>query len=120
MKNTKILKRAYKEMDIPCGIYRIYNKTNGKMLIGQSMNLTGILNRHRFLLRMGVHSNKPLQQDWQTYGEENFEFEVLDPLDAAELSTQEKIDDLNALEDIWLEKLNPYEPEGYTPRKSRI
>ena len=78
--DRKELQRAYKETKHPIGVYRIQNKVNGKTIIGTSVNLLAILNRHRAGLRMGGHEIRELQKDWNEHGADAFEFEILDQL----------------------------------------
>lgn len=113
--NKKDLKREYKETLRPMGIFQICNLTNEKIFIGSSLNLDGILNRHRFQLEAGVHHNKDLQTDWNELGAEKFAFEILE-----ELMPRENLDyesELEVLEDLWLEKEEPYGEKGYNERK---
>jgi hypothetical protein len=101
------------------GIFQIRNAINGKVLIGRTLNLDGILNRHRFALRQGNHPNKILQSDWLEYGGENFAFEILDVL-APSADSSRDTENLICLEDLWLEKLQPYGQTGYNePKKTR-
>lgn len=58
-----------------CGIYRIINKSNGKMYIGQSLNVETRLKQHLKSLKNGTHVNKHLQAAFDKYGEEGFCFE---------------------------------------------
>ncbi len=62
---------------------------------------------------MGVLRNKRLQEDWNTYGPDQFTFEVLDYLESEADSLQQQRDDLTELEALWLEKLQPYGGKGY-------
>lgn len=73
----KALRQSYKLSLPPMGIFQIRNAMTGRMLIDQSTNLTGALNRHRTELMLGTHRNKALQHDWRVYGEANFVFDVL-------------------------------------------
>ena len=116
MENKKReLKREYKESERPMGVYQILNTANGKMLVGQSVNLPGIFNREKFTLNAGSHMNKRLQSDWNTFGADNFVFEVLEELKPSECSDIKV--DLNLLEEIWLDTLNPFDDRGYNERK---
>ena len=78
------------------------------------------LNRHRMSLKTNNDSNKALQADWLHYGQEAFIFEVLDVLKPLDIPDYNPSDDLNVLEEMWLEKLQPYEPEGYHPIKKAV
>lgn len=59
------------------GIYKITNKINGKSYIGQSLYLERRFKEHRNKLNKGNHINPHLQNAWNKYGEENFEFEII-------------------------------------------
>ena len=110
-RKTKI--REYKETPHPMGIFQIINKENEKMLIGSSVNLPAILNRHKAELKMGNHRNEVLQKEWKQFGQENFEFNELEILKPADDPTYDPSDDLRVLEDLWIEKLSPFGDKGY-------
>jgi group I intron endonuclease len=113
--NKKDLKREYKLKPPPMGVFQIRNLTNDKVFVGSTLNLEGIFNRYEFQLKMGGHPSKALQKDWNELGAENFAFEILE-----ELEPRENLDDkaeLTFLEDLWLEKLEPYDERGYNERK---
>lgn len=111
----KELTKEYKQNPPPMGVYKIHNIANDKVFIGVSQDLPGILNRHKFTLKMGVHTNKKLQAEWNEMGEENFVFEVLDEITRVE-NTDVKTE-LTFFEDMWLEKLQPYDERGYNEKK---
>ena len=113
--DRKALLREYKETPRPMGVYQIRNTANGKLLVGSSVNLPAILNRHRAALNFGGHQNRELQKDWAEFGAEAFEFEVLDTLAPPERPDYNPSDDLKALEQLWLDKLSPYGERGYNP-----
>lgn len=117
--DKKALLREYKETPRPMGVYQIRNTVNGKLLIGTSVNLPAILNRHRTALRMGSHQNRELQKDWAEFGPEAFEFEVLDTLTPPARPDYKPSDDLRALEELWLDKLSPFGERGYNPEPKR-
>jgi group I intron endonuclease len=113
--NKKEIIREYKQTARPMGVFQIRNLTNDKVFIGSSLNLDGIFNRHRFALNAGSHQNKALQADWNALGAESFAFEILE-----ELEPRENLDDkceLEFLEDLWLEKEQPYGEQGYNVPK---
>lgn len=81
------------------GIYKIKNRANGKFYIGSTNSFSLRWSTHRGQLRSGNHTNKHLQSAWNKYGENNFEFEVL-----------EVIEDYSKLierEEHWFQKLKP-------------
>lgn len=104
--SRKELIRAYKQRRPPMGVYRVQNTTTGHALVAASTDLPSILNRHRAQLRMGGHSSRELQSDWREHGPESFVFEVLDTLTPSAKPDYDPIEDLTALEDLWLEKLS--------------
>ena len=61
-----------------CGIYCIENLVNGKKYIGQSIDVKSRLADHRRRLRNDSHKNIHLQSSWNTYGEDNFDFYIIE------------------------------------------
>lgn len=112
MKTRKELNREYAERVKPAGIYQVKNTVNGKMFLGSSLNLEGPLNRHRFMLKIGSHTNKALQNDWNQLGADAFAFEILEEVKMKDDPNFNLQDELTLLEMIWLEKLQPVE-NGY-------
>ena len=116
----KALKQQYRETPRPMGVFQIRNLTNEKVFVSKSFNLPGSLNRHRFQLQMGSHQNRALQSEWNEGGAPQFAFEILDELTPREVTPDEITTDLNSLESLWLEQLQPYGERGYNePAKSR-
>jgi len=111
--DKRTLKRQYKEAEIPAGVYRVFNTRRDRSLVGSSVNLPAILNRHRAELRMGLHRNRGLQNDWNEVGEDAFAFEMLDTLTPDDTPGYDQKKELQALEDLWLERLSPYGERGY-------
>ena len=57
------------------GVYSIRNKINSKQYIGSAArSIHGRLLDHKFRLKTNVHANQYLQNAWNKYGEEAFEF----------------------------------------------
>lgn len=73
-----------------CGIYQIKNLVNGLCYIGQTHNLRKRFKKHKSMLKQGKHYNKNLQDDFTTYGIENFAFEILEICDEQVLDTKEQ------------------------------
>jgi len=111
-KTRKDLNREYMERVKPAGVYQVKNTLNGRMFLGSSLNLEGPLNRHKFMLKIGSHTNKSLQNDWNELGADNFVFEILEEVNVVDSPNFNLNDELTLLEMIWLEKLNPVE-NGY-------
>lgn len=114
--DKKELKKQYKQTLTPMGIYQVKNLANGKILIGGSKNLKGKLNSIKFQLEMNSCMNKELQNDFNRYMEKNFLFETIDMLEPKEDPNYDYTEDLNVLEEMWLEKLQPYEEKGYNKK----
>jgi hypothetical protein len=118
--NKKEAIREYKMSHRPMGVFQIRNKTNDKVFIDSSNNVPGKVNRHRFALNAGQHVSKSLQADWNELGEAAFEFETIEPLEPRDDPKYDHRSDLETLEDLWLEKLQPYGARGYNqPKISR-
>ena len=116
--NKKELKQNYLQTPRPMGVFQIRNLTNEKVWIGKSENLDGILNRHEFALKANGHQNKQLQADWNELGADKFAFEILEELEYRDNLDLKK--ELEFLEDMWLEKLEPFGNKGYNePKISR-
>ena len=112
-KSRRELNREYAERIKPAGVYQVKNLSNGKVLLGSSLNLEGPLNRHRFILKVGSHTNKALQKDWNDLGTEKFAFEILEEVQRKDDPTFNLSDELTLLEMIWLERLQPFGERGY-------
>lgn len=85
------------------GIYCIKNLKNSKCYIGLSVDISHRWNSHRHLLRHNKHINKHLQNAWNKYGENNFEFSILEKCPSDKLPQKEM---------YWIEKLNTFK-NGY-------
>lgn len=72
-----------------CGIYQIYNTVNGKRYIGLSRDVSSRFSQHKRCLNGGRHSNSHLQTAWNMYGEDAFEFSVIEETSLAELQDRE-------------------------------
>jgi len=112
---NKELKKEYKLNHRPMGIYQIRNMVNEKVLIGASLNLPGVFNKYKLQLRMGSHLNRALQSEWNEFGAKCFAFEILDEITPKE--GRDHQEELAFLEDLWLEKLEPYGDRGYNEKK---
>ena len=119
MTDRKELIRAYKEAPKPMGVVCIRNTVNGKSLVEATRNIPALFNRYRATLKFGAHTNKELAADWKTHGEQAFAFEVLDTLEPPDHPDYDPTTDLRVLQDLWLEKLQPFAPRGYNRRRPR-
>ena len=82
------------------GIYKIENKLNGKVYIGQSNNIERRFQEHQ---TKGTSSRIPVDIAIQKYGKENFTYEVIE---------ETSIEKLNEAEKFWIQKFNSVE-DGY-------
>lgn len=99
------------------GVYRVRNTKSRRSLVGRSVDLPASLNRERAELRFGTHRIAALQRDWNALGPDAFVFEVLDTLSPPDdRPDYDPTHDLRVLEALWLERLEPYDERGYTPR----
>ena len=88
------------------GIYKITNKVNNKVYIGQSINIEGRFYQHKNCLNRNVGHNSHFQNAWNKYGEENFEFELIHIVS--------NVEELNDLEIYYIKKYNSNNPKfGY-------
>ena len=60
------------------GIYKITNLVNKKIYIGSSIDIKARWANHKSQLKKGTHKSPHLQSAWNKYGEENFEFEIIE------------------------------------------
>lgn len=87
------------------GVYTITNLVNGKSYIGSSIDINGRWWGHLNGLRKGKHHNMLLQRAWNKYGEDSFEFKVIEVCSSEELAVREQ---------FWLDKLEVYNShKGY-------
>lgn len=87
------------------GIYKIENKVNGKVYIGQSVNIDTRWYNHRNELNGNRHHNEHLQNAWNKYGSNSFDFILI------EECTLENIDER---EIFWIKHFNSLNPNfGY-------
>jgi len=99
------IKKAYKQVNQPMGVYRIRNSKNDKVYIGFATDLPARFNRNNAELKFGSHRNRDLQEIWNSFGESAFDFEILDVLDHEENTQTNPDEELPILVEIWIQKL---------------
>jgi hypothetical protein len=118
-KDRKRLKKEYQQSARPMGVFLIRNLTNDKVFVASGMDVAGRMNSHRFQLAAGGHRNPKLQADWNELGGENFAFEIVDQIDPRDDPAFDARAELQLLEEMWLEKLQPFGERGYNePKRS--
>ena len=115
--NKKELKKQYIQTVLPMGVFQVKNLISGKIFIDSGLNVQGKINSCRFQLSLGSHMNKALQEDFNQTGINNFSFEIIDYLKPKEDMKMNYTDDLKLLEEIWIEKLQPFDKRGYNQQK---
>jgi|SRR4029453_12016037 hypothetical protein len=114
--DKKRLKQEYKRTRRPLGVFQIRNLQNDKVFLVGGLDIQGKINRHKFQLNAGSHANRQLQHDWQQLGPEKFAFEILDQMEPLADSSFDARRELAFLEEMWLEKLAPYNERGYNEK----
>ena len=111
--NRKELSHQYKTTPRTMGVAIVRHEVTGKVFLFANLDINALVNRYRTQLRFGGHPNKERQRDWQTHGEAAFTCEVLDTLLPKPEADTDPATELGVLEELWLEKLQPYGPRGY-------
>lgn len=83
------------------GIYKIVNKINGKFYIGETFNIPERWVKHKRNLRKNRHHCAHLQNAWNKYGQDHFDFLIIE--ETVNLSKLE----LRSLEQKYFNLLNP-------------
>lgn len=115
--NKSEIRNNYKKTFTTMGVYQVRNLVNGKIFVGSSKNIPARINRHKFELRYGSENIAELQDDYNKYGEDKFIYEIIDELKPKEDTQYNYTEDVKVLEELWIEKLQPFEEKGYNIRK---
>lgn len=100
----KELINNYKQQDVEMGIIQIYNMINGYSFVDICKNLYKPFESIKFKLNLGKIRIKGLQEDWIRYGENAFEFKVVEVLKKRQDATEkEVVDDLQELLNMWID-----------------
>lgn len=88
------------------GIYKIINKINNKIYVGQSIDILDRFYQHKY---KATHKEErgypqPIHQAFRKYGIENFDFEVIEECDYTKLDERER---------FWIKELDCITPKGY-------
>lgn len=93
-------------------IYKIYNKINGRVYIGQTVNFKARKQYHKDHLKKQIHDNPYLQEDYNEYGLFVFIFEIIETLDNK--------DKANNQEDYWIDYFGGIESDRVYNCKNNI
>ena len=105
------LKARYRQQPPPLGIVALRHLPSGRTLFDSSRNAPGVLNRHRFELKLGKHRNAALLADWRRDGATAFSCEIIDTVTPADDPAFDADAELEALLRLhraqWLEQGQP-------------
>lgn len=119
--NTKSeIRNNYKRALTTMGVYQVRNLVNGKIFVGSNKNIPARINRHKFELKYGSENITELQEDYNKYGEDKFVYEIIDELKPKEDTEYNYTEDMKVLEELWIEKLQPFEEKGYNIRNNNL
>ena len=99
------------------GVFLIRNMANEKVFLGAGLDLVGTMNRHKFQLTRGIHPNLRLQGDWNEFDSSNFAFEILDQITPQDDPAFDSRAELEFMEKLHLQELQPFGERGYNERK---
>ena len=69
------------------------------------------------MLSSGSHRNRQLQADYKHYGAEAFRFDVLQTIDVKDEPGFNLSRELEVIEELWLDELDPVGENGYNPNR---
>ena len=112
--DRRAARRQYKETQQPAGVFKITNQKNGKIFLDKTPNLRGRENRFRMEFKTGsLRQPTGLVNDLRAQGPDDFTFEVLEVLEVSDAPGADLESELEALLELWLEKLEPFNERGY-------
>jgi hypothetical protein len=79
--DKRAARNEYKTRKTPKGIFAVRCKATGDAWVGASTHLDSQVNGLWFVLRGGLHQNKPMQALWNAHGEGSFTYEIVEVLD---------------------------------------
>lgn len=93
------------------GIYKIVNKINQHAYYGRAVNFKKRWSRHKTDLNKNKHHCKYLQNAWNLYGSDNFEFVIIEEIKQGNMSRKDYIQLLKKHEQKYID--NHYYKDGY-------
>lgn len=76
-------------------VYEIFNKVTGRKYIGMTQKHQNRYKAHMSQLKYGTHTEKLLQKDYVLYGEDSFDYRILEVVDSKKLAHQREIHYMN-------------------------
>ena len=99
------------------GVYQIINLKNNKIYIGSSIDIRKRIRDHLYNLKINSHHSSHLQNSWNQYGSQCFQFKIIELINYNEeeyVSKKDYISFLRKREQYYLDKFHSYEREyGY-------
>ena len=86
---------------VHCGVYKILCISTGKVYIGSSSDIFSRISDHKSRLRGNRHANSYLQNSWNLYGENGFEFSIIEIVNNQDI--------LHEREQYWINFLKSYD-----------
>ncbi|MBU1376561.1 MAG: GIY-YIG nuclease family protein [Alphaproteobacteria bacterium] len=104
--------REYKEKKTQSGVYAVRCAATAEVWVAASRNIDAQQNSLWFGLRSGGHPNKGLQATWATHGQDGLSYEVLERVEAGELTPLGLADLVKTRERHWLAALGAKKAGG--------
>lgn len=94
------------------GIYSIINNVNGKMYIGQSLDVKARIRCHRYQLKKGIHGNNYLLSSYNVHGAASFSYEIIYTIEDQTITKEQILHILNEKEQHYINKYESFD-KGY-------
>ena len=104
--------RDYKEKATQSGVYAVRCAATGEVWVAGAANVESQQTRNWFSLRMGGHMNKAMQAAWNAHGEAGVSFEIVESIEAGELTPLGLADCIKDRERHWLAALGAKKAVG--------
>lgn len=106
------LVRHFKERKTATGVYAVRCAATGDVWVGGSRNIDPQQNSIWFTLKQGGHTNRAMQAAWAAHGEAEFSYEVLERIEAEDLTPMGLADLTKSRERHWLAALGAKKAVG--------
>ncbi|MCK5145522.1 metalloregulator ArsR/SmtB family transcription factor [bacterium] len=112
-KKHKTAWQPYEIRKKEAGIWKITCLANGKFLLGSNLDINGPFSRHRAMQSIENHPIKAIQHDWNQFGKEGFNFEVLETISKKAEASFNQTHQLKTLKQKWIDKMMPLKGQWY-------